>query len=654
MGEGGKRSVTFSDDIKGGEGTKVKRFVLPDDATDRDRSLHEKRLSIDVSPSQKYYQKHPLLKKSFESIETYKWFDVLEGMEDENAKLLCYQCIYHFTEPISGHYHSDFDTVGLLVLLIHTKLINYDELDFLLYTERIDKNGFPVINTTTLDEMGKSVKRYGILREVPSRLDPETWTFPFSDYKQTRSSLGKNSIYDMAQIFPAWVKQQCLAGYIFLKTCLLDADTDIDMYIKEMGTHNDAFATIFVTFGKKHEYTGDLQDLQEMIQKAGWDDQEKIADHLRENMSHDDNATILSIMINEVYRDMMSVHPIRTGDAASRRGRGEAVSPGGGAVDLSSIKVAIAKPSVVDRSRAFLQNIPVETACINNLIDRCNRNRKKCAGIGLGTVGLALLIGFLVSHYRNKSASDAPSKPAPPTDIRSTPIDDTSVQVSWTPSSSSDVTRYDVTSVTNSKTYPTTQNSITMSNLMPDTSYTFVVTTITKTGESIPSDRTSVKTKPSPPPSPPSPPRPSSPPPSILPPTDVVAVAVDDRSVQVSWTASPSSDIIRYVVTSDPEKKQCSSTIDSDVCVFKDMTPDTSYTFTIVALTTTDTQSIPSKPSNQIKTAPPSPYHHDWILDVFPFLREKNQIIRSWHFWVFVISIIIIITLLLIIFLCFW
>lgn len=161
-----------------------------------------------------------------------------------------------------------------------------------------------------------------------------------------------------------------------------------------------------------------------------------------------------------------------------------------------------------------------------------------------------------------------------------------SATVSWTPGpdGGDPITGYTITS--NPVTAPVTASgsatSVAFPGLTNGTSYTFTVVATNGAGNS-PASAPSAPVVP-----------------ATVPaaPTNVTATA-SDASATVSWTASTAdggTPITGYKVTSSPDGKTATVGADATQAVVTDLTNDTAYTFTVVALNDVG-ESVPSEPS---------------------------------------------------------
>ena len=152
----------------------------------------------------------------------------------------------------------------------------------------------------------------------------------------------------------------------------------------------------------------------------------------------------------------------------------------------------------------------------------------------------------------------------PPTHLTLTGHTDTSLTITWPPSTSPGVTGY--------KIYgdgvligTTASTSYTVAGLTPNTAYTFTIRATAGTMESVDSTPLIATTDPLP---------------ILLPPTNVTSTGKTDTTVGLSWTASTSSGVTGYNIYSSGTKVGTSTSTSFTVT---GLTASTIYTFTVRA-----------------------------------------------------------------------
>jgi Fibronectin type III domain/HYR domain len=209
----------------------------------------------------------------------------------------------------------------------------------------------------------------------------------------------------------------------------------------------------------------------------------------------------------------------------------------------------------------------------------------------LATLALLLSMGHGLAFASRASVT----APDPPTNVNATLADNSSARVTWsaplnTGGGSPFIAKYTVTSSPGGLTATTTGGSTTSAvvhGLAPGTTYTFTVvaTTISDSTPSLPSNPVTTPTAPNPP-------------------TNVNATLADNSSASVAWSAplnTGGSPITKYTVTSSPGGLAATTPDGSTTsAVVHGLAPGTTYTFTVVATTISD--STPSLPSNAVTT----------------------------------------------------
>jgi fibronectin type 3 domain-containing protein len=191
----------------------------------------------------------------------------------------------------------------------------------------------------------------------------------------------------------------------------------------------------------------------------------------------------------------------------------------------------------------------------------------------------------LVITYGSSCGSSCTNHPAAPTNLTGSAISSTQVNLSWTASTSSNVTHYNVYRDNTVIANPT-GTSYNDTSASASTTYTYSVTAVNSSSlESTQSNTISVATPPYPPAAP----------------TNLTGSAISSTQVNLSWTASTSSNVTHYNVFRD-------NTVIANPTgtSYNDTSASASTTYTY-AVTAVNSSSLESTQSNTISvTTPPS------------------------------------------------